>query len=176
MKRKIDLENLRFSPQNSIIVNETTNKNVSPEWDEMDQNLNGNNSNMDRNNLDDFRDVEAGVENFGNFGTGQSGINNRNLIEIVNRNTENLGDIGQPTPRSHFSQAKKQGILDVRKMSESEAEIENYRQQLGPQQRTAFDAGVKCRKFATNLCTPAECRRHKEKPQKMELDTRASSN
>ena len=69
----------------SIIVNETTNKNVSQEWDEMDQNLNGNNSNMDRNNLDDFRDVEAGVENFGNFGTGQSGINNRNLIEIVNR-------------------------------------------------------------------------------------------
>ena len=53
------MENLRFSPQNSIIVNETTNKNVSPEWDEMDQNLNGNNSNMDRNNLDDFRDVEA---------------------------------------------------------------------------------------------------------------------
>ena len=123
----------------SIIVNETTNKNVSQEWDEMDQNLNGNNSNMDRNNLDDFRDVEAGVENFGNFGTGQSGINNRNLIEIVNRNTENSGDIGQPTPLSHFSQAKKSGILDVRKMTEEE--IRAHRQQLDPQQLVAFDAG-----------------------------------
>ena len=120
----------------SIIVNETTNKNISQEWEDMDQNLNDNNGNLDGNNLDDFRDVESGLEN---FGTGQSGINNRNLIEIVNRNTENSGDIGQPTPLSHFSQAKNSGILDVRKMTEEE--IRAHREQLDPQQLVAFDAG-----------------------------------
>ena len=42
------------------------------------------------------------------------------------------------TPLSIFPQAKKQGLINVIEMNEEE--IQNYRQQLGPQKRTVFDA------------------------------------
>lgn len=90
---------------------------------------------MENPEIQNVVDAETG---HGNFGSGQirSGSANKNPFEP--RNASNIGSINpNPTLLSIFPQAKR-GLVMPREISEEEIRV--HRQQLNPQQQTAFNS------------------------------------